>query len=248
MNNDNAGVAAVQRELYDLMLILHEYLEKHNIDYSLTGGSLLGAIRHQGFIPWDDDLDIMLSRENFEKFAECFAKDPSDQFIFERDQWVYRARKTHKTEGFVPSIDFFIIDKAPEGKLKVKLQVWRLKILQGMLRNNEKEGNYSFLYRILIGVSSLLGKLRSKDKMFRTYDRISQWGRNGSGTEYGIFNDRFRLLGLRYGEWIVKGYTKHAFETTEFEIIEGYDGYLTKQFGDYMQLPPEQDRVPQHMF
>ena len=140
MNNDNAGVAAVQRELYDLMLILHEYLEKHNIDYSLTGGSLLGAIRHQGFIPWDDDLDIMLSRENFEKFAECFAKDPSDQFIFERDQWVYRARKTHKTEGFVPSIDFFIIDKAPEGKLKVKLQVWRLKILQGMLRNNEKEG------------------------------------------------------------------------------------------------------------
>ena len=248
MSNDNAEVAAVQRELYDLMIILDEYLEKHNIDYSLTGGSLLGAIRHEGFIPLDDDLDIMLTRYNFEKFVECFAKDPSDKFVFERDQWVYRARKTHKTEGFVPSIDFFIIDRVPSGKLKAKIQLLRLKMLQGMLRNNEKDGKYSFVYRVLIGVSSLLGKLRNKEKMFRTYDRISQWGRKDNGAEYGILNDRFRLLGLRYGDWIIKGYTKHTFEQSEFEIIEEYDKYLTKQFGDYMQLPPENDRVPQHMF
>lgn len=238
----------VQKELYELMVIVHDFCERNEIDYSLIGGSLLGAIRHQGFIPWDDDFDIMLSRENFEKFRRCFDNNPPEKCIVERDQWVYRVRRTHRTKGYIPSIDLFILDKAPESSVKNMIQNTALKILQGMLRNNEKGGNYSFIYRVLIVGSSILGKYLNKEKLFERYDQISQWGRNEDSGKTAIYNDRFKLIGLRYDDSLIGNYVYHRFEESEFKIVERYEDYLTLQFGDYMKLPPEKDRVPQHIF
>ncbi len=248
MKKEDQKLKEIQSDLYDLMLTVHEFCVAHGIEYSLTGGSLLGAIRHNGFIPWDDDLDIMMTRGNYEKFKKCYEKEGLRDCIFERDQWVYRVRKSHRVKGYVPSIDFFVIDRAPVNPIVSKIQVFLLMGLQGMLRTNEKEGKYSFIYRVLIAITEFIGKFISKDRLFNWYDRISQWGRKKKGREIAIFDDRFKLIGLRYDASLVKKYINHTFEQTEFRIIERYDDYLTTQFGDYMQLPPKEDRVPQHIF
>ena len=241
-------IKEIQNDLYTLMKTVHDFCISNEIEYSLTGGSLLGAIRHNGFIPWDDDLDIMMTRDNYNKFRNCYEKNGLGECVFERDQWVYRVRKTHKEKGFIPSIDFFIIDKAPANPVIGMLQVFFLKVLQGMLRTNEKKGEYSSLYTILIKISEGFGKLFRNNTLFNWYDQISQWGNKSNSQEVSIFNDRFKLIGLRYDSSLTSEYKNHVFEDTEFRIIEKYNDYLTLQFGDYMQLPPEQERVPQHIF
>lgn len=248
MEKSESSLKNVQNELYELMKIVHNFCEQNEIDYSLIGGSLLGAIRHNGFIPWDDDLDIIVTRENFEKFCECIVKNPPENCVFERDQWVYRIRRTHKTQGYVPSVDIFILDKAPKSKLKNSLQTILLKVIQGLLRNNEKENNYSRLYRFLIRITDFLGRFANKEKLFKRYDRISQWGRKEDSEKLAIYDDRFKLIKLRYDKSLADSYSLHQFNDSEFEILDNYDHYLTLQFGNYMELPPEADRVPEHIF
>ena len=247
MDDSIASLKSIQKDLYELMCPVHAFCEENGIAYSLTGGSLLGAIRHNGFIPWDDDLDIMLTRDNFEKFREIYYQKKPAGFVFERDQWVYRIRRVHREKGYVPSIDFFIIDSIPDSGIKRKVQLMMLKTIQGLLRTNEKEGEYSAFYRFLISFLGGIGKRMNKEKLFAKYDRISQWG-NSNSSQLAIFNDKYRLLGLRYEKILVDGYEKHTFEQSDFSIIKNYDHYLTKQFGDYMKLPDEKDRIPRHIF
>ena len=241
------GLAAVQGELLDIMKFIHRICAENGIAYSLTGGSLLGAVRHDGFIPWDDDFDIMFDRENYERFLACMREYEGGDFLLERDQWVYRIRAERKTKVFVPSVDLFVLDKVPENKLAHKWQILRLRVLQGMLRNNELMRDFSLVYRLCIAVTSWLGRLFNKEKLFALYDRISRCGNGGNSGRLAIFNDCFRLLSRQYDANLMDGTELHAFEDTELSIICRYDDYLTCQFGDYMTLPPEAERIPQHM-
>lgn len=245
---DNSyGLADLQGDLLEIMKFIHEFCVANNIVYSLTGGSLLGSIRHGGFIPWDDDFDIMFDRENYEKFIDLMSKKNTGEFILEPDQWVYRVRKEHKTKGYVASIDLFVLDKVPESNLANKIQVLLLRVLQGMLRTNEKEGNFSFIYKVCIAVTSVLGKLFKKEWLFKQYDRISQKGNGGKRNELSIFNDRFKLISLKYSGDFMATTLLQKFEDTEFLITTKYEEYLTTQFGDYMTPPPDKERVPQHI-
>ena len=245
---DNShGLAQLQSELLDIMKFVHSFCEENGIRYSLTGGSLLGAVRHGGFIPWDDDFDIMLDRENYDKFIACGKKYTGTDFVIEPDQWVYRVRKHHKEGlGFVPCIDLFVMDRVPESKLASKLQVLRLRIIQGMLRDNHKKQNFSLVYRICIGITAFLGRFFNKEKLLQKYDEICRMGNGGSAAELSILNDRFKLLSLRYSGDLMEKVELRRFADTEFYISSKYQEYLTLQFGDYMQLPPEAERIPMH--
>lgn len=244
---DNSyGLATIQGELLDIMKFVHSFCVENDIVYSLTGGSLLGAVRHGGFIPWDDDFDIMLDRANYDKFIACAEKYTGSDFIIEPDQWVYRVRKYHKVSGFVPCIDLFVMDRVPESNLASKLQVLELRVIQGMLRNNHKKQDFSFIYRACIGVTSFMGKFANKEKLLKRYDRLCRKGNSGNAKQLSILNDRFKLLSLRYEEDLIAEVQLHDFEDTQFYITKKYKDYLTLQFGDYMQLPPVEDRVPMH--
>lgn len=244
---DNSyGLAAIQGELLDIMKFVHSFCVENGIVYSLTGGSLLGAIRHEGFIPWDDDFDILLDRENYDKFIACAKNYTGSDFILEPDQWVYRVRKHHKVDGFVPCIDLFVIDRVPESNLASKLQVLQLRVIQGMLRDNHKKQNFSLIYRACIGVTSFMGKFANKEKLLARYDRLCRMGNSGNARQLSILNDRFKLLSLRYDDDLMAEMELHDFEDTQFYITKKYHDYLQLQFGDYMQLPPVEERVPMH--
>lgn len=85
------GTEQIQDELLDLMKIFHNFCEKEGIQYFLYGGSCLGAVRHKGFIPWDDDLDICVDRINYNKLIKSFQK--CDELKMYKTIWIYRIQK-----------------------------------------------------------------------------------------------------------------------------------------------------------
>ena len=72
---DDYGIVRLQDKILEIAVYINDFCDKHGIDYCLMGGSALGAKRHQGFIPWDDDLDIFMTPDNYEKFRALFQSD-----------------------------------------------------------------------------------------------------------------------------------------------------------------------------
>lgn len=245
---ESYGLENLHSELLELMCFIHSFCEINEIKYSLTGGSLLGAIRHNGFIPWDDDFDIMFDRCNYEKFITAMKNATNVEYLLEQDQWVYRVRKYHKTNGYIPSIDLFVMDRVPKSKIVNKIQILRLMVLQGMLRENSLSREYSWFYSFCIKVTSFLGHFFNKNSLFTRYGKVSQIGNKKGSKHLSIFNDKFKLISYQYDDNIMDRYELHKFENKEFFIISRYEDYLKKQFGNYMQLPPEKERVPQHIY
>lgn len=118
----------VQQESLRILKVVHDFCEKNDIQYSLTGGTLIGAARHKGFIPWDDDIDILMTRPNFDKFCNSFVhegfsiKQPGDKDYWLKFARVFDDERTIVTNHVVPTskqdygiwIDIFPIDGAPK--------------------------------------------------------------------------------------------------------------------------------------
>ena len=103
-----------QNILLEMMKEIHAFLEEHQITYSLASGSLLGAVRHNGFIPWDDDIDIFVDRKNYERLLAVFFE--CENFKIRRTLWINRiVRKDETIEGLAaPTIDIFVLDYVSE--------------------------------------------------------------------------------------------------------------------------------------
>lgn len=230
----------VHNELLSMMKDVHKFCVAEGIEYSLAGGSLLGAVRHKGFIPWDDDMDIVMSRENYEKFRAAFPK--FDGYRIEREIWVPRIRRG---DGRF-SIDVFIFDNVPKNSFKRKYKVFRLKLLQGMMKKKPDLKKYGFGGKILILGSRFLGLFFTDDFKYRRYCKISASGNNAPSDYVCAYNDLYKLLTVNYPKSATEHVVLMPFEDTEFYCMTGYDDYLTLQYGDYMTPPPESERVPMH--
>jgi len=88
INNTDEIISFVQDRLYEQLKEIDRVCVENNIKYSLSGGTFLGAIRHNGFIPWDDDSDILMERSQFEKFRNTISSKPSTKYMLIRDNWV----------------------------------------------------------------------------------------------------------------------------------------------------------------
>ena len=136
---DDAAVKRVQDALLEAYCELWDFCEKNKLRLFLTGGSMLGAIRHQGFIPWDDDIDLAMPREDFERFKLIFEQGLGEKYILNAPNYSEKplsrfpkvllrdVRENGKRLGFSSEaeclpVDIFIIENVPEGRL---LRVWK---------------------------------------------------------------------------------------------------------------------------
>lgn len=247
MTENQYGTRKIQLELLEMMKDIHAFCEENSISYSLSSGSVLGAVRHNGFIPWDDDMDIMVDRENFNKFKMCW--NNLKGYTVERNSlWLYRIKKlTWKQGEKSPSVDIFIMDCTPNNKFLRKIKVLGIKVLQGMLKEECNIDGFSIVYKLCLKSTYMFGKMFRRETKLNWYDAWSQIG-NKKPTEYvTAYNDLFKLLSVCYEGDTMKHLCLHEFEDTKFYIPEKFDSYLTKQYGNYMELPPENERIPMHM-
>ena len=243
------GVLSYQEKILQLMKDVDRFCNNYDIKYSLAGGTLLGAIRHKGFIPWDDDADIMLDRCNYEKLLQIISSTSND-FGLIRDKWVVRieyADDRLSIGQWKPTIDLFVIDNVPNNKAKYIFKVFCIKTLQGMLKDNVHLSDYTGIYKACIWATNIIGKAFTSDVKYKWFTFISQIGNHDNAKHVASFNDLFNLITVKYDGMLMKGFERHTFEDVEFTITNKYDNYLKVQYGEYMTLPPEEKRIPGHL-
>ena len=157
------GLKEIHSELLNLFSAFDDLCRQHNIAYSAIGGTLLGAVREKGFIPWDDDMDVVMDQENYSLLSEKIQDNPEYYFDCD-DAWVPRFRRRDQQNGTF--IDVFLLADVPTG-IKKTITLYRLKAMQGMLKKYQTQKQVSFGYKVLLTGSKALGKLFPRKSLER---------------------------------------------------------------------------------
>ena len=254
----------MQKIYYEMLIEFDALCKKYKLRYELGGGSMLGAARHHGFIPWDDDIDVNMPRTDYEKLLYLYGKGKvkvaeKRGFVSDRDGSFMRhyARYIRKDVGryaeysedddcpFI-GIDIFPIDGVYENPVLFRLQVARVKLLRRMLLISlSKKGKSSrgkgvaVLKDVVRPVLRLIGSRR----IARHLDHVC------GEVDYRRAKYVAGITGM-YGhkeKWLKTDYLPQStilFGDRKFSCCKNYDMYLTNLYGDYMQLPPAEKQVP----
>lgn len=244
----------VHRKLLQALKFFHGVCEKENIKYSLYAGTLIGAIRHKGFIPWDDDVDVLMHRAEFDKLCAVIGKyidneDENCQYFFQHSgdrvpEVNFRKPLTYggKELGY-QGVDIYLIDNMPDSAAARAWFVFRLKIMQGeMKKGNIKWEKYTTRQKLLVRATRMMGAGRSLKRICKNYERYSQKYNAKETSCKLVSNDNYAIVGHPYPKKLFETYHMTPFEDTELMVFDCYDEILRVQYGDYMQLPPESER------
>lgn len=245
-----------------------EVFDEMKIPYVALGGTLLGAVRHGGFIPWDDDIDVGIPRERYDEFIEnaksIFSGEDGitlKNFKTDSDYKYYFSRITDKSVKVKDGsaliekeqdawIDIFPIDGMPKGKIKLAIHKFRLLFARMAFQYSQFDTLVSvnlpdrpWYEKLLIKIGKVLPveKIFSVDKSLLRLDKLL----HKYPYEKSFYAVNFMGAG-KFKEMHEKSLyatrAKYKFEDTEIYGVKDYDEWLKKMYGDYMVLPPEEKR------
>ncbi len=243
----------------DIMTAIDKFCRENNIRYFLWGGTLLGAVRHGGFIPWDDDIDIAMYREDYEKFMKEFSHERYVALSSENnDKYAYGFGKvidtaTVKVEPVITAVqmgvdvDVFPIDDYDVACMTNKQIKRRYKLVEAIsLSTRIKYPNNSAI-NILKNIYVKGWRLFHKNGNYYA-KKFNEVAKNDTSSDYMLYSDtNIKAPLVIKGEW-VKDLIPMNFENKEFFVPNDYKSLLTACYGDFMQLPPEEKRVTHHTF
>lgn len=254
---DNNSLRKLQLIELEILIEIDRICKKNHINYSLTGGTLLGAVRHGGFIPWDDDADISMLRSEYQKFQEACKKDLDVNRFYFQDientkgyRWGYakiRRRNSiflRENQEDMPYdqgifVDIFPRDGVPDGVISQKIHAVLCFLVRKMMwsavgRKTAERRIQKWIYQLLY--------IMSEENMPEIYQRLVEFS-NKKRTKY-VRALTFPLPNHLKGyekKWYQK-YTKIYFEGYEFQVEAFYRKWLSQEFGEYMKLPPVEQR------
>lgn len=241
----------------EMLVEVDRICRKCNIHYNIIAGTLLGAVRHGGYIPWDDDADVALLRDEYEKFRiACETELDTDRFYFQDHRntkgyrWGYgklrrkgtlflREHQEHMPYEQGVFIDIFPLDNVPNSYIGRCLCNFHCFVIRKMLWS--EVGKYAEKNIITRMIYKLLSKIPTR-KIFAHYDNFMQKGNRNATKMVRILtfptpNDEYGY----YRKWYENS-CEISFEGKIFQGINNYDEYLSFKFGDYMTLPPVKER------
>ena len=237
------GTLEIQRATIELLKSFSSFAKEHNICYSLVDGSMLGAVRHHGFIPWDDDVDIIVSREIFNKLINSDLSN--EDFCIFRDLWLARIQfKNNSDSDTIPTIDVLVLDKAPSNPILRKIKLLLVYMMQGMMKKELNFDKGGLLMKACLIVTRIMGLPFSYKTKYRWYGKLSTlWGNENYSQCY---NTIFEYIPIFFDGDVMDHLLEVPFEDMTQPIMNKYDHWLTRRFGDYMTPPKMEDRVPRH--
>ena len=259
MNNRREVTLEEMRTIQlDILDKIHDYCEKNNLRYSLSGGTLLGAVRHQGYIPWDDDIDIMMPRPDYEKFFANFNgayKDltaqyyKNDKALFYFFGKVYNNKTSMIEDGNSKTgvyIDVFPIDGMPDTINDVNKYCHEMLDVREELKKTTKFYKFKKGRGLRIKYYIKLLLYPSRKKTIAKLDSIISKYKYDMSKHVGVAMGQYGIK-----EWltadIFADYTYLPFEHKLRKCIAGYDKYLSSLYGKYMELPPVEERKRHHL-
>lgn len=253
----------LQLKELDTLVYFKEFCDKNNLLFYLCGGCCIGSLRTGGFIPWDDDIDILMPRDDYEKLYKLWDNDKHERFkLLRTDEKIFtgnifttivdtettcvKANQAHLDIPFGIMMDIFPIDGCPKGKFKRTMQKLNAMIYSLFLAQIVPENHGGIMALGSKFLLSIVKSPKAREKKWRNAERrMSKY--KISDCEYITeLCEGVHSMQPKYPkEWFASAVYRE-FEGLQMPIPVGYDPYLKKAFGDYMTLPPEDKQKPHH--
>lgn len=249
-----------KEKMLEMMCYIDKVCRENNIKYSLAYGTLIGAIRHKGFIPWDDDMDIMLTRDNYDKLIEIIKKDDKYDFLdmknggyFNFSDICYKNtigipfKKYAKMNSYTDLgvyIDIFPLDNLPEVGYKKHME--KILFYMRLLKTNSLKRYFAspsltkaIIKSIVFLPLCIISKIYTKKRVIEKIDHLQKKFNNIKTDYIGIasfgYFERYR------NSWFDE-YIDIKFEGCKFMLVKEYDKVIRVCYDDYMTIPDEKDR------
>lgn len=249
----------VDKIQFELLKILRSFVETcnvNNINYILAYGTLLGAIRHSGFIPWDDDIDIFMTRAEYKKLKQVFKVDNLEILDCDEDKkYPYLFPKIRKKDSILIEksisnlnyntglyVDIFILDEVPSGKIKEFFKKKRL--LYNYKKYRLVTLNNSSINKIIRPLAFIAKKVFNLNKLIKKINRIYSTEKNSTKyRDVSMPSSNFYL-----DKSFLNTTTEKEFCNLYCKVPLEFDELLKRFYGEYMQLPKPEDRISNHSF
>ena len=258
------GVSEIQQMELGIMEYIHEVCQKIGVKYFLAYGSLIGAVRHKGFIPWDDDMDICMLREDYEKLQDYLIANPDERYevmSYKNNlNYVYPFMKVQDNHTYLLEedvridsnmgiyVDIFPVDGyEDDSDFKNKMTKLIKKRQLSCYTFKGITNTKSLLNSLIRYISVVIFYFTNTNKYVEQIDELakSRAVADYEQVDYLIYKDMNKPVWKR--EWLEQVIVG-TFEGKEFMIPKHYHEILTSDYGDYMQLPPLEQRVSHHDF
>ena len=261
----------IQRVLLQILKDFSCVCEKHGFYYSLCGGSALGAVRHKGFIPWDDDIDVFMRRSDYNQFIKLFEKELGEKYRLHSLETtpelgmpvsqviakgtVLRSYNNPDCKESGICIDIFVLENAPDIRIVRAIHGFGSLVFGFILSCSRMYHNRELLLDIFEDSGEeVLGAIKKKVRIgyFFSFHKLSTWSKRFMQWNSVCKNENSKYVVCPTG---IKHYfkeifprsiycttTKLKFEDTELSVIQNYDWALRRLYGDYMRIPPVEKR------